>query len=267
VSPGLRARAREHSAAILLYGTASLSLLLLMLPLVGLAFESPWRDTGELLADPAVRDALLLSLGVSLAAVAFSLLLGFPLAWLLARSNLPGRGVVRTLITLPMVMPPVVAGVGLLAAFGRHGLLGEALSVFGVTLPFTTLAAVIAATFVASPFLITTLEAGIVQSDRRFEDVAATLGASRWRIFHSVVLPAIRPSLLAGIALSWARALGEFGATITFAGNLQGRTQTVPLAIYQTLQTRPEHAFLLAILLLAVSLCVLALLRAQRPGT
>ena len=186
-----------------------------------------------------------------------------PIAWLLARARFRGRGLLRTLITLPMVMPPVVAGVGLLAAFGRHGLLGDALHFFGVTLPFTTLAAVIAATFVSAPFLVTTLEAGLAQSQRRYEDVAATLGASRWRIFVSVVLPAIRPSLLAGIALCWARALGEFGATITFAGNLPARTQTVPLAIYQTLHTRPSEAFLMAMLLLIVSLCVLALVRVR----
>ena len=247
----------------LLLGAGIASLALLLLPVIGLAFESPWASIGDLLAQPEVRQALALSLFVSISAVALSLLLGFPIAWLLARSSLPGRGLIRTLVTLPMVMPPVVAGVGLLAAFGRHGLLGEALHVLGLSLPFTTLAAVIAATFVSAPFLISTLEAGILQSQRRYEDVAATLGASQWRIFTSVVLPAIRPSLLAGIALCWARALGEFGATITFAGNLPGRTQTVSLAIYQTLQTRPSEAFLMAILLLGVSLAVLSLVRVQ----
>ncbi len=247
----------------LLLGAGIASLALLLLPVIGLAFESPWASIGDLLAQPEVRQALALSLFVSISAVALSLLLGFPIAWLLARSSLPGRGLIRTLVTLPMVMPPVVAGVGLLAAFGRHGLLGEALHVFGLSLPFTTLAAVIAATFVSAPFLISTLEAGILQSQRRYEDVAATLGASQWRIFTSVVLPAIRPSLLAGIALCWARALGEFGATITFAGNLPGRTQTVSLAIYQTLQTRPSEAFLMAVLLLGVSLAVLSLVRVQ----
>ena len=183
-----------RSDGALLGAAALASLALLLLPLIGLAFESPWGSLGELLAKPETRQALGLSLFVSIAAVGLSLALGFPIAWLLARSAFPGRGLVRTLITLPMVMPPVVAGVGLLAAFGRHGLLGEALHFFGITLPFTTLAAVIAATFVSAPFLISTLEAGLVQSERRFEDVAATLGASRWRIFTSVVLPAIRPS-------------------------------------------------------------------------
>lgn len=252
-----------RSQGALLTGAAFASLALLLLPLFGLASESPWSSLGDLLAEPATRQAFGLSLFVSVSAVTLSLVLGFPIAWLLARSRFPGRGLVRTLITLPMVMPPVVAGVGLLAAFGRHGLLGDALHFFGVTLPFTTLAAVIAATFVSAPFLVSTLEAGLAQSQRRYEDVAATLGASRWRIFISVVLPAIRPSLLAGIALCWARALGEFGATITFAGNLPARTQTVPLAIYQTLHTRPSEAFLMAVLLLTVSLGVLALVRVQ----
>jgi molybdate transport system permease protein len=254
-----------RSDGILLGGAAFASLALLLLPLIGLAFESPWGTLGEVLAKPEMRQALGLSLFVATSAVVLSLILGFPVAWLLARTQVPGRGLLRTLVTLPMVMPPVVAGVGLLAAFGRHGLLGQALDLFGIHLPFTTLAAVIAATFVSAPFLVSTLEAGLVQSERRYEDVAATLGASRWRIFTSVVLPAIRPSLLAGIALCGARALGEFGATLTFAGNLPGRTQTVPLAIYQTLQTRPSEAFLMALVLLVVSLAVLALVRV--PGT
>ena len=237
---------------------------LLLLPPLGLVLASPWRQAGELLASEPVQRALALSLGVSLAAVALSLVLGFPLAWLLARGEFPGRGALRTFVSLPMVMPPVVAGVGLLAAFGERGLLGGALSALGVHVPFTTLAAVIAAAFVSAPFLIITLEAGIAQSERRLEDVAATLGASPWRSFRTVLLPSIRPSLLAGLALCWARALGEFGATITFAGNLEGRTQTVPLAIYQILHTRPEQAFLLGAILLGVSFVLLLGLRGRR---
>ncbi len=239
-------------------------LALLVLPLLGLLARAPWSETAALLTSRTVQQALLLSLVVSAAAVALSLAVGFPLAWLVARRSFPGRRVLRTLLTLPMVLPPVVAGVALLAAFGERGLLGGALAAFGVRVPFTTLAAVLAAAFVAAPFLIATLEAGIAQTERRLEDVAATLGASRWHAFRTVLLPAIRPSLLAGIALCWARALGEFGATITFAGNLEGRTQTVPLAIYQTLQTRPEQAFLLGAILLLISLCLLAGLRGGR---
>jgi molybdate transport system permease protein len=237
---------------------------LFALPLLGLLGEAPWSDTASLLSEARVRTALALSLAVSTAAVALSLLLGFPLAWLLARYDFPGRAALRTIVTLPMVMPPVVAGVALLAAFGRHGLLGGALEVVGIHLPFTTLAAVLASAFVAAPFLVTTLETGIHQAERRYEDVAATLGASRWLVFRTVLVPGIRPALGAGLALCWARALGEFGATITFAGNLEGRTQTVPLAIYQILQTDPERAFLLAALLLAISVLVIAGLRGRR---
>ena len=253
----------DRMAAVALIAAAATSVALFLLPLLGLLASSPWSETATLLGEPRVRQALLLSLGVSTGAVALSLLLGFPLAWILARREFPGRRILRTVITLPMVMPPVVAGVALLAAFSSRGLLGPALSAFGVTIPFTTLAAVIAAAFVSAPFLITTLEAGIAQVDERLEDVARTLGASRWLAFRSVLLPSIRPSLSAGIALCWARALGEFGATITFAGNLEGRTQTVPLAIYQILQTRPEQAFLLGAVLLLASLLVLAGLRGR----
>ena len=251
-------------SALALAAAAAISVALFLLPLLGLVSRSPWTETATLLQSAGVRQALLLSLFVSASAVLFSLLLGFPLAWLLARRSFPGRAALRTLITLPMVMPPVVAGVGLLAAFGPHGLVGGPLAALGVQIPFTTLAAVIAAAFVSAPFLVTTLEAGIEQVEPRLEEVAATLGASRWRAFRTVLLPAIRPSLAAGVALCWARALGEFGATITFAGNLEGRTQTAPLAIYQMLQTRPERAFLLAALLLAVSLLVLVGLRGRR---
>lgn len=256
----------ESRSGLALYAAVAISVGLFLLPLLGLAARAPWSSTVELLTHEPVQQALGLSLVVSTAAVAVALLLGFPLAWVLARQEFRGRGFLRTLITLPMVMPPVVAGVGLLAAFGRRGLLGDTLAVLGIHIPFTTVAAVIAAAFVAAPFLVVTLETGIAQSERRLEDVASTLGASRWHIFRTVLLPGIRPSLRAGVALCWARALGEFGATITFAGNLEGKTQTVPLAIYQILQTEPEQAFLLGTLLLLASLIVLAGLRGRRFG-
>lgn len=237
---------------------AGLGSLLFALPIAGLLARAPWRLLGEVATSPITSTALALSLLVSLAAVLASIVLGAPLAWLLARTSTPGRRLLRALVTLPLVLPPVVAGVALLAAFGRRGLLGGALAWVGLELPFTTLAAVLASTFVAAPLLVTTLEAGLAQTDPRLEQVAATLGASRLRILWSVLLPQIRPALLAGMALCWARALGEFGATITFAGNLRGRTQTLPLAIYETLQTEPERAFLLACSLLALSVMVLA---------
>ena len=220
----------------------------------------------ELLQLPEIRSAIWLSLTVSLAAVAASLLFGFPLAWLLARTNLPGKRWLRTLLTLPLVLPPVVAGVALLAAFGRYGLLGGSLDALGIRLPFSKLAAVIAATFVSAPLLVTSIESALIQAEERLEQVAATLGASPWRSFWTVLMPSILPALLAGLALCWARALGEFGATITFAGNLEGRTQTLPLAIYQLLQSRPQAALLLGALLLGVSVLVLAALRGQRPA-
>lgn len=248
-----------------LYLAACLGLVLFLAPLVGLSVRAPWASATELLALPEIRSAIWLSLIVSIAAVAASLVFGFPLAWLLARRNLPGKRWLRTLLTLPLVLPPVVAGVALLAAFGRYGLLGGSLDALGIRLPFSTLAAVIAATFVSAPLLVTSLESALIQAEERLEQVAATLGATPWRSFWTVLMPSIRPALLAGLALCWARALGEFGATITFAGNLEGRTQTLPLAIYQLLQSRPQAALLLGALLLGVSVLVLAALRGQRP--
>lgn len=255
--PGREGQA--HLAFALLAGAA---LVFFLLPLLGLlARVSPgelWRQLGE----PPVRDALRLSLQVSLLAAALSVLLGFPLAYALGRLRFPGRDLARALVALPMVLPPVVGGTALLAAFGRRGLLGSFLEHgLGVILPYTTAGAVVAATFVAAPFFVTTVEGALRGLDPRPEQAAATLGASRWRIVWTVVLPAIRPSLLAGLALCWARALGEFGATITFAGNLQARTQTMPLAVYEALHAGPDAAIALSLILLAVSLALLAALR------
>jgi molybdate transport system permease protein len=237
-------------------------LALLVLPLVGLTVRTPWPQVGTLLTDPVVLQALRLSLVSSLAALVLSVVLGVPLALVFARYDFPGKPFVRALAVLPMVLPPVVGGVGLLAAFGRRGLVGRPLAeLTGITLPFTVAAVVLAATFVAMPFLIVTVEAGLRMVDRRLEDAAATLGADRWTILRRVVLPALWPSLVAGMALCWARALGEFGATITFAGNLPGRTQTMPLAVYLELERNPEAAYLISFLLLAVSVAVLVALR------
>jgi molybdate transport system permease protein len=195
------------------------------------------------------------------------LLFGVPLAWLLARVGFPGRGLVRALCTLSMVLPPVVGGVALFFSFGRRGLFGQYLDRwFGITLPFTTSAVVIAQTFVAMPFLVLTVEASIRQLDRRFEDAARTLGASRWYVFRRVTIPSIRPGLVAGAVLAWARALGEFGATITFAGNFPGTTQTMPLATYLALETNPEQALVLGLVLIVVSFAVLAGLRDRWLG-
>ncbi len=248
---------------LLLFPLALLGLALFSIPLAGLLVRTPIADLGRALTSAPVLAALRLSLVVSLSAVALSLLLGLPCAWVLARHQFPGRRLVRAILTLPMVLPPVVAGVALLAALGRRGLLGPLLERLGVELAFTTTGAVLAATFVAAPFLILTCEAALEGVDARLEDAAATLGASRLRILWSVTLPTIRPSLLAGLALCWARALGEFGATITFAGNFEGRTQTMPLAVYQTLQSDHDGALLMSLILLAVSLAVLIALRGK----
>jgi molybdate transport system permease protein len=240
---------------------------LVVLPLAGLLQRTPWSQMRTQLFSADVGTALRLSLECSVAAVVLSVLLGVPLAWMLARVPFPGRAVVRALVTLPMVLPPVVGGVALLYAFGRRGFVGEALDrLTGVTLPFTTTGAVIAEAFVAMPFLVIAVEAGIRQVDRRYEDAAATLGAGSWTRFWRVTLPLVAPSLGAGAALCWARALGEFGATITFAGNFPGKTQTMPLAVYIALETNPDGAVALSLVLLAVSLLVLVVLRQRLIG-
>lgn len=246
---------------------AFLAVAMVTLPLFGLLLRTPWSDLGPILLAPDVGQALLLSAECSLGALAVSLALGVPLAWILARVTFPGRKLVRALVTLPMVLPPVVGGVALLFAFGRRGLVGQFLAgVPGFPAPFTTGAVVLAEAFVAMPFLVLTTEAGLRQLDQRYEEAAATLGAGPWRRFWTVTMPLITPSLAAGSALCWARALGEFGATITFAGNLPGRTQTMPTAIYVLLETNPEHAIAVSLVLLAVSLVALIALRERWLG-
>ena len=204
-----------------------------------------------------------LSLVCSLWATGLSVLFGVPLAYVLARAEFPGRSLVRALVVLPMVLPPVVGGVALLYAFSvNNGLIGGWLhDTFDIQFTFSTSGAVLAETFVAMPFLVITVEAGLRLMDRRYEDAAASLGANRWTVFRRVTLPLIAPSLFAGAALAWARALGEFGATITFAGNIQGRTQTMPLAVYLLLESQQGTAIVLSLVLLAVSIIVLVALR------
>jgi molybdate transport system permease protein len=254
-----RSRARPSVPVAIL---AALAVAFFAVPVVGLLQRAPWSQLAGDLTDPVVRDALILSLVCSLGATALAFVLGLPLAWVLARTQLPGRRVVRALVLLPMVLPPVVGGVALLLAFGRRGLVGQYLDQwFGIRLPFTTGGAILAEAFVAMPFFVIVVEAGLRSLDRRYEEAAATLGARRLTTFRRVVLPLIAPSLLAGAALTWARALGEFGATILFAGNLQGETQTMPLAIFVELQTDLGGAIALSLVLLAVSIVVLVSLR------
>ena len=242
--------------------------MLVVIPLVALLARAPWSSAADILGEPAHRTALRLSLVVSLWSLVLSVVLGLPIAWLLARVQFPGRTVLRALVTLPMVLPPVVGGVALLVAFGRRGLVGQWLDRwFDVQLAFTTAAAVLAATFVSLPFFVVTVEAALRGVDRRYEDAARTLGARPLTVLRRVTLPAIRGSLAAGAALAWARALGEFGATITFAGSFEGRTQTMPLAINAALDAEPRAAILLSLVLLLIAVVVLSTLRDRWLGS
>ncbi|WP_369020619.1 ABC transporter permease [Streptomyces californicus] len=265
--PALR-RTPGARAPLLLTVPALLAVVFLMLPLVGILARTSWGELGDHLTADATTEALRLSLLVSLWALGLSLLLGVPLAWLLARVPFPGKAFVRSLVLLPMVLPPTVGGVALLLAFGRRGLLGPWLEdIFGITLPFHTSGAVVAATFVAMPFLVISLEGALGGLRPRYEETAASLGASPVRVFLTVTLPMVAPGLIAGAALTWARALGEFGATITFAGNLPGTTQTLPLQVYLLLQDSPEAATSVSLLLLAIAMIVLIALRGRWTGT
>jgi molybdate transport system permease protein len=246
---------------------AALGLLLFLLPLAGLLVRAPWDRMPAALGSVQTTTALGLSLFCSLTATAVSLVLGIPLAVVLSRTHGRTRRVLRALTTLPMVLPPVVGGVALLLAFGRRGLVGGALyQAFGLQIPFTTTAAVMAETFVAMPFLVISVEGGLRTLDLGYEESARALGAGAWTVLRRVTLPLLRPAIFSGAVLCWARALGEFGATITFAGNFPGRTETVPIAVYVALETSPESAIALSLILLAVSLAVLVGLRDRWLG-
>jgi molybdate transport system permease protein len=247
---------------------ALLGLAFLVLPLIGLLVRAPWGSLGERLTQPAIRQALILSLQTATIATVVCIALGVPLAWMLARVEFPGRRIVRALVTVPLVLPPVVGGVALLLVLGRRGLIGSWLDqTFGITLPFTTAGVVVAEAFVAMPFLVIAVEGALRGADARYEEAAATLGASRWTTFTHVTLPLVAPGVAAGAVLCWARALGEFGATITFAGNFPGRTQTMPLAVYLALETDLDAAIVLSLILLAVSVGILATLREKWVST
>ncbi|MFF6883024.1 ABC transporter permease [Streptomyces sp. NPDC012421] len=263
---GVRTSGARPPLALALPALAAVAFL--ALPLLGILVRTEWSELAGHLRSPGTVQALKLSLVVSFWALGLSLLLGVPLAWLLARVPFPGKAFVRSLVLLPMVLPPTVGGVALLLAFGRRGLLGPWLeSTFGVTLPFHTSGAVLAATFVAMPFLVISLEGALGGLRPRYEETAASLGASPVRVFFTVTLPMVAPGVLAGAALTWARALGEFGATITFAGNLPGTTQTLPLQVYLLLQDEPEAATSVSLLLLAIAMGVLIALRGRWTGT
>jgi molybdate transport system permease protein len=246
---------------------AVMGAVLVSLPAIALAVRAPWGRLPEILSGPGARTALRLSLEVSLAATASALVLGVPIAWVLARGEFRGRALLRALVISPIILPPVVAGVGLLMALGRRGLVGGWLDrALGIQLTFSTAGAIVAATFVSMPLVVLAAEAGFRGLDPRFEQAAAVLGAKPGYALRRVVLPMAAPQLAAGAVLAWARALGEFGATITFAGNLQGRTQTVPLAVFQLLQTDQDGAIALSLVLVVLSIGVLVALRGRITG-
>jgi molybdate transport system permease protein len=235
----------------------------MLLPLFGLLERTPWSRLPDLLGKEQVRQALWLSVRCASAATLLSVVLGVPLAWVLARTRLPGRRLLRGFVTVPLVLPPVVGGVALLLAFGRRGILGPVLVEAGAVPAFTTYGVILAETFVALPFLVLSVEGALASLPTDPEELAGSLGATPLRVFRTVTLPAVLPGLAAGAALSAARALGEFGATVTFAGSLPGRTQTVPIAIYALLQDDPEAAYALSAVLLLVSVSLILALRGR----
>jgi molybdate transport system permease protein len=269
VADGERQRYREAGTGgtlgrppFLLLAPACLAAALLVVPLVTLVLNTPWSDFWSQVGSQPVRQALWLTTLASLATVVACLVLGTPLAWLLARIEFRGRSLLRAVVLVPLVLPPVVAGVALITALGRTGAIGRPLDDwFGITLPYTTWAVVIAHTFVSMPFYVLAVEGALRSSGEEYDAVAATLGADRWTTFYRVTLPLAMPGVVAGAALAWARSLGEFGATITFAGNYPGTTQTMPSLIYKDLQSDPQVARTISMVLLVVSVGVLALLR------
>lgn len=243
---------------------ALLGLGLVLIPVVGLLARTPWTHLPRLLASSTTQQAAGLSLVTASLSTVISLLLGVPLAWVLSRTQGRMAALLRAVVTLPMVLPPVVGGVALLAGLGRAGLIGSPIArATGISLPFTTAAVVVAETFVAMPFLIVSVEGALRGADAGQSEAAATLGASPLAIFWRVTLPQLAPVVAAGSLLCWARALGEFGATITFAGNLAGTTQTLPLAVYQLMELDPDSALALSVVLLAISVAVLTTLRSR----
>ena len=241
---------------------AALAVLFLVVPVGALIGSAPWHRLGAIVTTAEARQALWLSLSTSTIATALCAVAGLPLAWLLARVEFRGRRLVRALVALPLVLPPVVAGVALLSAFGRQGVVGGPLrAALGTQIPYTTAAVVLAHTFVAMPFFVLAAEGALRATPPRLELAAATLGADRWTTLLRVTLPLAAPGLAAGLVLAWARSLGEFGATITFAGNYPGTTRTMPLAVYTALQQDQDVATALSVVLLGVCVVVLVALR------
>ncbi len=248
----------------ILYSLAIIGLLLIVLPVGSLLIEVPWNRVGEVFSDPDIWTAMRISLIVSGSAVLISLLFGFPIAWMICKHRSPIIRVVRVVVLMPMVLPPIVGGVALLSAFGLNSPIGRLLDQFGIHLPFTTAGAILAATFVSCPFMILTLESGMRKLEQPLEDAAMALGASQWRVLRTITIPSLMPAIIGGCSLTWARALGEFGATIAFAGNRPGHTQTLPLAIYQALQSDMDRAMIIAVELILISACLMIFVRTRR---
>jgi molybdate transport system permease protein len=247
---------------LVLIPPAVIGVLFLLLPTAAILIRAPWSGLAEIYRHNDVTSALRISIVTSLESLVLSLIFGVPLAWVLARAKFPGLGAIRALVTIPLVLPPVVGGVALFLALGRFGIVGRYLYYwFGITLPFSQHGVILAETFVAMPFLVVTVEGAFRTADRALEEAAATLGANRARIFFRVTLPLVGPSLVAGSVLCWARALGEFGATVLFAGNVPGSTQTMPLLILQAFQNEPQDAVALSLPLMLVALIILGALR------
>lgn len=263
------ARFIRGSMTTVVWLAATPLLVFLVIPMLAILLRLEWSDLWSTMRESVVTQAIWLSLMTSLLATGLALVFGAPLAYVLARRQFRGRTIVDTLVDLPMVLPPSVAGIALLIAFGRRGLIGAPLAEFGITLSFTQIAVVLAQCFVAAPYFVKAASAGFAGVDRDLEQAAALDGASGAQVFRLITVPLAWPALFSGAVMTWARALGEFGATIIFAGNLPGRTQTMPLAIYLGFERDLNLALTLAVILLAVSFAVLALVKGllkQRLG-
>ncbi len=235
-----------------------------VLPLLGVALRLPWADAWSLATSGAARRAALVSLQTSVVAALVAAVTGVPLGWWLARTRMRAVGLVRSVIVMPMILPPVVAGIALLSVFGRRGIIGQhLLDWWGVSIPFTRTAVVLAQVFVSIPFLVLAVESAFRQLDAGLEDAARTLGASPIRVFLTIALPGARPAIVAGVALAWARSLGEFGASITFAGSFPGRTQTLPMSVYELVSTDYPAALSVSFAMMLVSVLVIASLRGR----
>ncbi|MGN5237598.1 MULTISPECIES: ABC transporter permease [unclassified Rhodococcus (in: high G+C Gram-positive bacteria)] len=248
-----------------MYAPAAVGLLFIAVPLAAMLLTVDWANYPELITSEASLEALELSLVTATSSTVLCMILGIPMALVLARSSIPGLRVLRALVLLPLVLPPVVGGIALLYTYGRRGLIGEQLEVFGISIAFSTTAVVVAQTFVALPFLVMSLEGALRTAGNRYENVAATLGARPTTVFRRVTLPLVLPGLASGAVLAFARALGEFGATLTFAGSLQGTTRTLPLEIYLRRETDPDAAVALSLLLIVVALVIVVAVHSRHP--